>query len=246
VIACLDVDGGRVVKGVRFQALKDMGDPVELATHYGAEGADEITFLDISATLERRATLHETVRRTAEELFVPLTVGGGLKSVEDARVLLRSGADKVAINTAAVATPRLITQLSDEYGAQCVVVAVDAKRYDDGWRVHTHAGKKDTGLQVVPWCQEAARLGAGEILLTSIDADGTRQGYDVALTRRVSEAVSVPVVASGGCGKAAHAVAALTEGAADAALVAGIFHDGLTTPKAFKQELGAAGVEVRP
>lgn len=246
VIACLDVDAGRVVKGVKFQELRDVGDPVELATYYGAEGADEITFLDITATVEGRETTRETVRRTAENLFIPLTVGGGVKTVEDARRLLRSGADKVAINTAAVKDPSLVTQLSREYGAQCVVVAIDAKKYGDGWRVHTHGGREPTDLDAIEWAKKAEDLGAGEILLTSIDADGTRRGYDLVLTKKISEAVGIPVVASGGCGTAHHAADAFMLAAADAALVAGIFHDGVTTPRELKNELAAEGVEVRP
>ncbi len=246
IIACLDVDAGRVVKGVKFQELRDVGDPVELATHYGAQGADEVTFLDITATVEGRDTTRETVRRTAENLFIPLTVGGGVRTVGDARRLLRSGADKVAINTAAVADPDLVTELSREYGAQCVVVAIDAKRDNSGWRVHTHGGREPTDLDAVDWAKRVEALGAGEILLTSIDADGTRDGYDLELTKKVADAVGIPVVASGGCGTAHHAADAFTLGFADAALVAGIFHDGVTTPRKLKKQLAAEGVEVRP
>lgn len=246
IIACLDVDAGRVVKGVKFQSLKDVGDPVELATHYGAEGADEVTFLDITATVEDRETTRQTVRRTAENLFIPLTVGGGVRTVEDARRLLRAGADKVAVNTAAVKNPDLVTELSREYGAQCVVVAIDAKRDGESWRVHTHGGREPTALDAVDWARRAEELGAGEILLTSIDADGTRDGYDLILTKRVADAVGVPVVASGGCGTAHHAADALTLAAADAALIAGIFHEGITTPRELKAEVAAQGVEVRP
>ena len=244
-MACLDVDAGRVVKGVRFQDLRAVGDPVELATQYGDKGADEIVYLDVTATVEGRGTFLETVRRTAERLFVPLTVGGGVKTVEQARHLLRNGADKVAVNTAAVETPTLVTELAREYGAQCVVVAVDAARHGAAWRVRTHAGRKDTGLDAVAWSRQAEALGAGEVLLTSIDADGTRDGYDVPLTRAVADAVGIPVVASGGCGQASHAARVLTDGHADAALVAGIFHDGIATPETLKQALAESGLEVR-
>jgi imidazole glycerol-phosphate synthase subunit HisF len=245
IIACLDVHDGQVVKGVQFQNLQAMGDPVQLATKYGAEGADEITFLDISATTEGRATLLKTVEETAKNLFVPLTVGGGVRTVDDARKLLRAGADKVAINTAAIENPSLIGAIARDYGAQCVVVAIDAKREGARWSVHTHAGKKDTGQDVLEWSRKVAELGAGEILLTSIDADGTKQGYDLELTRKVSESVRIPVVASGGCGSNEDALNAFVRGKADAALVASLFHTGKESPDSMKRALAAKGIEVR-
>ena len=245
IIACLDVDGGTVVKGVQFANLKPMGDPVELAARYGAEGADEVTFLDISATLEGRKTLVETVEKTAENLFIPLTVGGGVKTVEDARRLLRAGADKIGVNTAAVENRNIIAAIARDYGAQCVVVAIDAKRVGSSWTVFTHGGRKETGLDAVEWARTVEGLGAGEILLTSIDADGKRQGYDLELTRRVADAVHVPVVASGGAGSNEDAFRAFTEGHADAALVASLFHTGQETPNSMKAALRAKGVEVR-
>ena len=245
IIACLDVHDGHVVKGVQFQNLQTMGDPVQLAKKYGEDGADEVTFLDISATIEGRATLLKTVEETAKNLFVPLTVGGGVKSVEDARRLLRAGADKVAINTAAIENPNLIGSIARDYGAQCVVVAIDAKRDGARWSVHTHAGKKDTGQDVLAWARKVAELGAGEILLTSIDADGTKKGYDLELTRKVSESVRVPVVASGGCGSNEDALNAFVRGKADAALVASLFHTGQETPASMKKALAANGVEMR-
>lgn len=245
IIACLDVHDGQVVKGVQFQNLQAMGDPVQLAKRYGDEGADEVTFLDIGATVEGRATLLKTVEETAKNLFVPLTVGGGVRTVDDARKLLRAGADKVAINAAAVENPGLIGAIARDYGAQCVVVAIDAKREGAAWRVRTHAGRKDTGQDVLAWAHKAAELGAGEILLTSIDADGTKQGYDLELTRKVSEGVRVPVVASGGCGSNDDALQAFVRGKADAALVASLFHTGQETPLTMKKALAAKGLEVR-
>ncbi|HEX9815960.1 MAG TPA: imidazole glycerol phosphate synthase subunit HisF [Candidatus Thermoplasmatota archaeon] len=245
IIACLDVDDGKVVKGVQFQNLQAMGDPVELATRYGQEGADEITFLDISATIEGRKTLIETVERTAKNLFIPLTVGGGVKTVDDARRLLRAGADKVSINTAAVENRNIITAIAREYGAQCVVIAIDAKSNGPDWTVVTHAGRKDTGMNVIEWARTVERLGAGEILLTSIDSDGKRQGYDLKLTRRVADATHIPVVASGGAGSSDDAFKAFTEGHADAALVASLFHTGQETPNSMKAALRAKGIEVR-
>ncbi len=246
IIPCLDVDVGRVVKGVQFQDLRDVGDPVELAMRYEAEGADEIVFLDISASNEGHETTLDVVRRTAENLFIPLTVGGGIRAPDDVRAALNAGADKVAMNTAALADPELIRVCSERFGAQCIVVAVDAKRNDEGagWNVYTHGGRRDSGLDALAWCQEAARLGAGEILLTSMDADGTRDGYDLELTRAVAEAVSVPVVASGGCGSSMHMVEALVAGA-DAALAASIFHDRDATVAEVKGLLRDAGVAVR-
>jgi cyclase len=245
IIACLDVHDGQVVKGVQFQDLQSMGDPVALARRYGETGADEVTFLDISATTEGRATLLKTVEETAKNLFVPLTVGGGVRTLEDARRLLRAGADKIAINTAAVENPPLIGNIARDYGAQCVVVAVDAKRVGARWNVHTHAGTKDTGKDVIEWARNVEDLGAGEILLTSIDADGTQKGYDLDLTRKVSESVRIPVVASGGAGSNEDVVAAFTKGKADAALVASLFHTGKETPRSMKQALAAKGLEVR-
>lgn len=243
IIPCLDVDAGRVVKGVKFQDLRDVGDPVELAARYEAQGADEVVFLDISASHEGRETTLDMVRRTAERLFIPLTVGGGIRTPDDMRAALNAGADKVAINTAALNDPDLIDACSARFGAQCVVVAVDAKSNGDGWNVYTHGGRKDTGRDALAWCQEAAQRGAGEILLTSMDGDGTRDGYDLELTRAISEAVSIPVIASGGCGRPQDMIPALAT--ADAALAASIFHDGDHTVGEVKQMLRDAGIEVR-
>lgn len=246
IVVCLDVDRGRVVKGVRFQDLRDVGDPAELARRYEAEGADEVVFLDISASHEGRATLLDTVRRTAEALFVPLTVGGGVRTPDDMRAALNAGADKVAVNTAALERPQLIADCSRRFGAQCVVVAIDAKRTAPGrWNVFTHGGRKDTGRDAVAWAKEAAQLGAGEILLTSMDADGTRDGYDLDLTRAVAAAVSIPVVASGGCGRPAHLADAFQAGA-DAALAASLFHDRRATVAEAKGQVAQAGWPVRP
>lgn len=245
LVVCLDVKGGRVVKGVQFQGLRDVGDPVELARRYEAEGADEVTFLDISASAEERDTLWELVRRTAEQLFIPLAVGGGVRTVEDVGRALRAGADKVSINSAAVANPALLTACAARFGAQCVVASIDAKRDGDRWRVFTHGGKTPTDLDAVAWARECVARGAGEVLLTSIDRDGARTGYDLALTRAVSEAVAVPVIASGGAGSAAHVREAFQVGCADAALVAGILHDGLTTVGAIKALLREGGLHVR-
>lgn len=246
VVVCLDVKDGRVVKGTNFEGLRDVGDPVELAARYEAEGADEIVFLDISATREDRGTLLDTVRRTAEVLFVPLTVGGGVRSVDDIGPLLRAGADKISVNSAAVRDPGLLTEGARRYGSQCVVASIDAAREHDGtWRHHTHGGKTRTDLDAVAWAERCADLGAGEILLTSIDRDGVRTGYDLALTRAVADRVSVPVVASGGAGEASHLRDAFVEGGASAALLAGILHDGLTTVGALKSALRGWGVDVR-
>jgi imidazole glycerol-phosphate synthase subunit HisF len=233
LIVCLDMKGGRVVKGVQFEGLRDVGDPVALALRYEAEGADEITFLDISASVEERETLWDVVQRTAERLFIPLTVGGGVRTVDDVGRALRAGADKVSINSAAVTNPELLTACADRFGAQCVVASIDARREVDRWRVYTRGGRTPTELDAV------------EILLTSIDRDGARSGYDLELTRAVAEGVDVPVIASGGAGNAEHVRAALTEGKADAALVAGILHDGLTTVGAIKTLLGASGLRIR-
>lgn len=245
LVVCLDVKGGRVVKGVQFEGLRDVGDPVELARRYEAEGADELTFLDISASAEERDTLWELVRRTAEQLFIPLAVGGGVRTVDDVGRALRAGADKVSINSAAVANPALLTACAERFGAQCVVASIDAKRDGERWRVYTHGGRKPTDLDAVAWARECVARGAGEVLLTSIDRDGARTGYDLALTRAVSEAVDVPVIASGGAGSAAHVRDAFQEGGADAALVAGILHDGLTTVGAIKAVLREGGLHIR-
>lgn len=245
VIVCLDVKDGRVVKGTRFQGLRDVGDPVELAARYEAEGADEIVFLDVSASAEGRGTLLETVRRTAETLFIPLTVGGGVRAVEDIGPLLRAGADKISVNSAAVRDPRILTLGAERFGSQCIVASLDAAREGPGWRCHTHGGTRPTGLDAVAWAAECRERGAGEILLTSIDRDGVRTGYDLELTRAVAETVPVPVIASGGAGEAAHLRDAFTEGRASAALVAGILHDGLTTVGALKSALAAWGIPVR-
>ena len=245
IIACLDVDGERVVKGVRFVDLRDVGEPAEMAVRYEQEGADEIVFLDIAATHEERATFFDVVRRTAERLFVPLTVGGGLRTVEDATRALRAGADKVSFNSAAVARPALLGECAGRFGSQCVVVSIDARREGGAWRVHTRGGREATGLDAVEWARECVRRGAGEILLTSVDRDGARDGYDLELTRAVADAVPVPVVASGGAGNASHVIAALRERAADAALLAGILHDGVTRLSEVKQAVARAGVPVR-
>ena len=246
VIVCLDVKGARVVKGVQFESLRDVGDPVALAERYELEGADEVVFLDISASAEERATLLEVARRTAERLFVPLTVGGGVRGVDDVGRALRAGADKVSVNTAAVERPAILTESAERFGAQCVVASVDARREGARWRVYTRGGRTPTELDAVEWARQCVRLGAAEILLTSIDRDGARSGYDLELTRAVARSVDVPVIASGGAGRAEHVREALTEGEADAALVAGILHDGLTTVAALKGLLANAGIPVRP
>jgi cyclase len=248
VIVCLDVDGGRVVKGVRFVGLRDVGDPVALAEQYERDGADEIVFLDITASAESRATLLDVARSTAERLFVPLTIGGGIRSAEDVAQALRSGADKVSINSAAVRRPEVLTEAADRFGAQCVVASIDAA-YDPSltggspWRVFVQGGRAPTPLDAVSWAQECVARGAGEILLTSIDRDGGRTGYDLPLTRAVVEAVGVPVIASGGAGSESHVCDVLGDkGRADAALVAGIVHDGVTTVGQIKQAMTEAGI----
>jgi imidazole glycerol-phosphate synthase subunit HisF len=248
VVPCLDVDAGRVVKGVNFVGLRDAGDPVELAARYDAEGADELVFLDITASSDQRDTIVDVARRTAEEVFIPFTVGGGVRTVDDARRLLRVGADKVSVNSAAVERPALIGELATEFGAQCVVVAIDARRAADGttFEVLTHGGRVPTDLLAVPWAEEAAERGAGEILLTSMDRDGTRDGFDLALTRAVSGAVDVPVIASGGVGTLDHLVSGVIDGGADAVLAASIFHFGEYTIREAKERLVAAGLTVRP
>ncbi len=245
LIVCLDVDNGRVVKGTQFVGLRDVGDPVELATRYEAEGADEIVFLDITATHQGRGTTLELARRTAERLFIPLTIGGGIDSVESMSAALRAGADKVGVNSAAVRRPELITEGAERFGAQCIVASIDAKRDGDRWRVYVAGGRTPTPLDAVEWAVECAQRGAGEILLTSIDRDGARIGYDLELTRTIAAAVSVPVIASGGAGTADHVRAAIAEGGADAALVAGILHDGTTTVRALKQAMRIAKLPVR-
>jgi cyclase len=249
VIPCLDVDAGRVVKGVRFVDLVDAGDPVELAARYDAEGADELVLLDITASSDDRATMVDVVSRTAEEVFIPFTVGGGVRSAHDARRLLRAGADKVSLNTAALADPRLIAVLSAEFGAQCIVVAVDARARpapETGWEVFTHGGRRAAGRDALAWAEEAVAAGAGEILLTSMDRDGTREGFDVALTRAVCDAVAVPVIASGGVGTLEHLVEGATTGGADGVLAASIFHLGEHTVGEAKRYMAAHGVAVRP
>ena len=245
LIACLDVRAGRVVKGVRFESLRDVGDPVELATRYERQGADEIVFLDISAAREERATLLDVARRTAERLFIPLTLGGGIRTADDVARALRAGADKVSINTAAVERPEVLSESAARFGSQCVVASIDARREDGAFSVYTHGGSVPTALEAVAWARECVRRGAGEILLTSIDRDGARSGYDLALTREVSDAVDVPVIASGGAGTSDHLCAALAEGGAEAVLIAGILHDGAATIASIKAELGRAGVAVR-
>ena len=249
LIPCLDVKDGRVVKGVRFVDLRDAGDPVEAALAYDAQGADELVFLDITASHEDRAIMLDVVRRTAEGIYMPLTVGGGIRSLADIRTLLRAGADKVSLNTAALARPELIREAAHAFGSQCIVVAIDAKRETEGpqarWGVYTHGGRRPAGRDAVEWAREVESLGAGEILLTSMDRDGTGAGYDLALTRAVSEAVSVPVIASGGAGGLEHLFESVTEGKADAALVASIFHFGRHTILEAKRYLRERGVPVR-
>jgi len=247
LIVCLDVRDGRVVKGVQFVDLRDMGDPVELAHRYEDEGADEVVFLDITASADQRATLFDLVSRTADVLFIPLTVGGGIRSADDVGAALRAGADKVSVNSAAVRQPSLLTECAWRYGAQCVVASIDAKRRPGGtgWRVVINGGREPTPLDAVEWAHTCAELGAGEILLTSIDRDGARIGYDLELTAAVREAVHVPVIASGGAGSAHDVCEAIGKGRADAALVAGVLHDGVTTVNAIKREMAAAGIPVR-
>jgi cyclase len=246
IIPCLDVKDGRVVKGVRFVDLRDAGDPVEAAMAYDAQGADELVFLDITASHEDRDTMLDVVRRTAEGIYMPLTVGGGIRTVEDVRRLLRAGADKVSLNTAALARPEIIRDAAERFGSQCIVVAIDAKRATPtAWHVFTHGGRRATGRDAVAWAREAVALGAGEILLTSMDRDGTKDGYDLELTRAVSDAVTVPVIASGGAGSLEHFYEALVDGRADAALAASLFHFGIHTIAEAKRYLADRGVEVR-
>ncbi|HTS78206.1 MAG TPA: imidazole glycerol phosphate synthase subunit HisF [Bryobacteraceae bacterium] len=246
IIPCLDVTAGRVVKGVQFVNLRDAGDPVELAENYNRQGADELVFLDITASSDARAIMADVVRRTARRVFIPLTVGGGIRSVADARAILLSGADKVSINTAAIRRPELIHELSEEFGAQAVVLAIDARRAQSGWTVFTRGGRDDEHLDAVAWARRGADLGAGEILLTSMDTDGAQTGFDCELTRAISEAVSIPVIASGGGGTPEHFARVLSEGKADAALAASIFHYGTFTVADLKRELIARNIAVRP
>ena len=245
VIPCLDVTAGRVVKGVNFVGLRDAGDPVEIAARYDADGADELCFLDITASSEERDMLLGVIESVAAQVFIPLTVGGGVRSVADVRRLLNAGADKVSINTAAVQSPQLVADASGLVGAQCIVVAIDAKRAGARWEVYTHGGRRATGLDAVRWAERMAAAGAGEILLTSMDRDGTRDGFDVALTRAVSEAVGVPVIASGGAGSLEHLAQGVLEGKADAVLAASIFHFGEFSVQQAKAHMKARGIEVR-
>nr|WP_298138764.1 imidazole glycerol phosphate synthase subunit HisF [Acidiferrobacter sp.] len=246
VIPCLDVDSGRVVKGVRFQEIRDAGDPVAAARHYDEQGADELTFLDISASHEGRATMVSVVEAIAAQVFIPLTVGGGVRSVADVRRMLNAGADKVSINSAAVERPDFIKEAADHFGAQCLVVAVDAKAVDGHWQVFTHGGRRATGLDAIEWAVRMADFGAGEILLTSMDRDGTRDGFDLSLTRAVADAVSVPVIASGGVGTLAHLADGVLQGHADAVLAASIFHFGEFSVGDAKRYMASRGIEVRP
>ncbi|MFM2078854.1 MAG: hypothetical protein RJA49_2744 [Actinomycetota bacterium] len=248
VIPCLDVTAGRVVKGVNFVDLRDAGDPVELAAHYDLAGADELVFLDITASSDGRATMVDVVERTADEVFIPFTVGGGIRAVADARTMLRAGADKVSVNTAAVQRPELIAEIAEEFGAQCCVCAIDAKRTPggNGYEVHLHGGRTPTGIDAVEWAVRATRLGAGEILLTSMDRDGTKEGFDIGLTRAVVDAVGVPVIASGGVGTLQHLAEGVLEGGATGVLAASIFHFGEHSIAEAKAVMAAAGISVRP
>lgn len=247
IIPCLDVNDGRVVKGINFVNLRDAGDPVEVAAAYDKAGADEVVFLDITASSDHRATVVDMVRKVAEKVFIPFTVGGGIRTVEDFKVLLREGADKISINSSAINTPELIGNAADKFGSQCVVVAIDARRREDGsgWNVYKNGGRIDTGLDVVEWAMKANRLGAGEILLTSMDCDGTKAGYDIELTRQIADNVSIPVIASGGAGTKEHFYEALTDGHADAALAASLFHYKELEIVDLKNYLADRGVSVR-
>jgi imidazole glycerol-phosphate synthase subunit HisF len=250
ILPCLDVKGGRVVKGVNFVGLRDSGDPVELAKIYNDAGADELVFLDIGASHEGRQTIVDVVYRTAEQVFIPLTVGGGIRSVADIKTILRAGADKVSLNSAAVSDPELVDRASDAFGNQCIVVAIDAKRRQNtdgstGWDVYVKGGRENTGLDAIGWAQEVARRGAGELLVTSMDGDGTKAGYDLALTRAIVEAVEIPVIASGGAGNVEHIGEAVTTGGAEAALLASLLHDGELTVGQIKEYLASQGICVR-
>jgi cyclase len=245
LIPCLDIKDGRVVKGVNFVGLRDAGDPVELGRFYDAEGADELVFLDITASHEERAPVVKLAERVAEEVFIPFTVGGGIRRVEDIKEALRAGADKVSLNTAAIQRPELVSEAADRFGSQCVVVAIDARRSGEGWHVFTHGGRNDTGMDAVWWAREVGRLGAGEILLTSMDGDGMQTGYDLELTRSVSEAVEIPVIASGGAGEPQHLVDAVLKGKADAVLLASIVHDGDYRVMDLKRAMADAGLPMR-
>lgn len=247
IIPCLDVNNGRVVKGVNFVNLTDAGDPVEIAAAYDAAGADELVFLDITASSDGRNTVVDMVRRVAEKVFIPFTVGGGIRTVDDFRAILREGADKVSVNSAAIKRPELIKEAAEIFGSQCVVVAIDAKRREpfDGWNIYLNGGRVDTGIDAIEWAKKAESLGAGEILLTSMDCDGTKNGYDIELTRQISEAVSIPVIASGGAGKLEHFKDAVTEGKADAVLAASLFHFKELEIKEVKEYLQKEGISVR-
>lgn len=245
IIPCLDVDHGRVVKGVRFVDIRDAGDPVEIAQRYDREGADELTFLDITASHEERDTMVHVVEAVAGCVFIPLTVGGGIRTLEDIRRMLNAGADKVAINTAAVFNPEFVYEAAKRFGSQCIVVAIDAKRVGDHWEIFTHGGRKPTGIDVIEWAGRMEALGAGEILLTSMDRDGTKEGFDLPLTRQVSERVTIPVIASGGVGTLEHLAEGILEGKADAVLAASIFHFGEYTIREAKEYLASQGIEVR-
>jgi cyclase len=245
IIPCLDVTDGRVVKGVNFVELKDAGDPVEIARQYNEAGADELTFLDITATSDNRDLILHIIEAVASEVFIPLTVGGGVRAVADVQRLLNAGADKVSINTSAVVNPQLVKDAADRYGSQCIVVAIDAKRAGEGWEVFTHGGRKATGLDAVEWARKMEALGAGELLLTSMDRDGTKSGFDLGLTRAISDAVSIPIIASGGVGTLQHLVDGVCEGHADAVLAASIFHFGEYTVDEAKRYMKQYGIEVR-
>ncbi|MFT5132418.1 MAG: cyclase [Gammaproteobacteria bacterium] len=250
IIPCLDVDAGRVVKGIKFLDIKDAGDPIEVARRYDAQGADELTFLDITASSDKRQTMVDVVEAVASQVFIPLTVGGGIRNLDDIRRMLNAGADKVSINTAAVEHPEFVQQASEQFGSQCIVVAIDAKQVsgvdeEPRWEVFTHGGRRETGLDVIAWAEKMAAFGAGEILLTSMDRDGTRDGFDLALTRRVSEAISIPVIASGGVGTLQHLADGVTKGRADAVLAASIFHFGEHTVQEAKLLMAKQNIEVR-